>query len=895
MNLVSRKATQIDKRDRIEKEIDSEFRNESDIVFIHEQGDLPTLPPFFPTTTTTTYLGLKKKEVKDISKVYTVLSLRTMLNRSDDELRTKGIPEVRGATLPRLVQLLCHPRYSTPKFKRIFFLTRATFTTEIQFFERLVAFFNETASIERREEVVNIIVSWLREYFDSDWRGCVKLHAAFSSFIDDLNKVSNSISRAYAKQLQDEYAVQSQKQTPNATQMNIPLWSELEQWDLNIVQFDEEQIASTITNYFFSIFQQIREREYFDWLRGEKSGFETLQSVMDLFNRLSAWTSKEIVTVMKLNQRVECFEKLVGVAWRLFEANNFLATKAVLLGLTSSFIQRMERTIKRLSSETITKLNELEATFSPDKNYKRYRKLVEDATLPCIPYLGVHQKDLLFLNDGNSNWINSILINFSKRARMAEVVFDLSFCQIGKYSTTSSNPIFLAYLLHAPLLSDKELHLYSRRADPRDPEMVIAELVQSESEYLNRIIELEKLVEEQKSKIEEFQFQSQFQNNTRLQPNSSNKTSTPIRPSIVTTTPPLQMPNSLASSNNNISSSQTTQTTTPRSTNPRATIMQKRVSRAYNFRKSVYGQNSFASSAFKLDIPTKWSVVDVCSFIELVVGPQWVEAFMENQVLGADLVTMERHELSLFVEDEKVCEDLYTAICRLRETHNLPNNESTQPLKNDSIEGSGCLESPNDSDYLCLSHRPPPRPSQPQSPHQPRQPQPQSPHQPRQSQPQSLHPLPPPPPPPPPPPRSLTNGMNTATETLKVKTEKPTRRAKSPKRNQSGQHGKKSRDKKGLETKLDSNALRSLPSAPVLTSSLPVVYSTSPTTLSLTNSTELTPRNSSFPSLPPIPIGLPAHPNPPPPHSPTPGPRNVILRTSMPSPLKEKEGSDRNK
>ena len=286
--------------------------------------------------------------------------------------------------------------------------------------------------------VVSVLLTWMRDYFDVDWRGKDDLKGAFMSFLEILSTSPNPNFRILSKQLQDEYASLSQR-VSSSIQSPItvtPLqWSDMEEWQKSLDQYDEDQIADTLTLYFYHIFQNIQERDYLDWLKGEKktNGSDYIQQLVDLFNRVSAWTSKEIVTVMKLSKRVEVFEKLVGVAGRLFQCNNFIGAKAVILGVTSSFILRMEKTFKSLSQDTIAKLNELEKAFSSEKNYKYYRRLLEDAAPPCIPYLAVHQKDLVFLKDGNPNFLQSTLINFSKRSRTAEIIFDLSFCQIGSY------------------------------------------------------------------------------------------------------------------------------------------------------------------------------------------------------------------------------------------------------------------------------------------------------------------------------------------------------------------------------------------------------------------------------------------------------------------------------
>lgn len=37
------------------------------------------------------------------------------------------------------------------------------------------------------------------------------------------------------------------------------------------------------------------------------------------------------------------------------------------------------------------------------QSFKTYRTALRDATPPCLPYLGVHLSDLVFIEDGNAD------------------------------------------------------------------------------------------------------------------------------------------------------------------------------------------------------------------------------------------------------------------------------------------------------------------------------------------------------------------------------------------------------------------------------------------------------------------------------------------------------------
>ena len=64
--------------------------------------------------------------------------------------------------------------------------------------------------------------------------------------------------------------------------------------------------------------------------------------------------------------------------------------------------------------------------------------------------------------------------------------------------------------------------------------------------------------------------------------------------------------------------------------------------------------------------PVKWSVDDVCKWVDSVAGSEWAEIFETNSILGADLLDMDVKELSLILEDEEVSEMIHMGICQLR-------------------------------------------------------------------------------------------------------------------------------------------------------------------------------------------------------------------------------------
>ena len=141
--------------------------------------------------------------------------------------------------------------------------------------------------------------------------------------------------------------------------------------------------------------------------------------------------------------------------------------------------------------------------------------MVETSTPPCLPYLGLFFQDLVFLNDGNPNYIKGEgagegegLINFGKWSRISEVVFDVTLCRYeggGRGGAGKEmNDRFLWWVMNeAVVLEEKEQYRWARRVDPKDTEGVIAEFLRGERDSSRKVNDLERQLREEKERAEE--------------------------------------------------------------------------------------------------------------------------------------------------------------------------------------------------------------------------------------------------------------------------------------------------------------------------------------------------------------------------------------------------------
>jgi len=72
----------------------------------------------------------------------------------------------------------------------------------------------------------------------------------------------------------------------------------------------------------------------------------------------------------------------------------------------------MNKSKQGLPKKIQTEFNELEDICNPQFNYKKYRKIEQEAEPPFIPFLGMHMRDMFFMNDGNPSKLSNGLMKF---------------------------------------------------------------------------------------------------------------------------------------------------------------------------------------------------------------------------------------------------------------------------------------------------------------------------------------------------------------------------------------------------------------------------------------------------------------------------------------------------
>ena len=155
---------------------------------------------------------------------------------------------------------------------------------------------------------------------------------------------------------------------------------------------------------------------------------------------------------------------------------NYSSVMAFFAALNTAAVSRLKWTMKEVPRKAQETLAEMERFLSNEMNYRAYRSAISQVqSTACVPYLGVHLSDLIFIEEGNATYLeDGALINFEACRLIGQVISLLKSLQETPYSL-SPVPELALLLRKLPVMGDKHLYQLSLKREPRGqvpPDMV---------------------------------------------------------------------------------------------------------------------------------------------------------------------------------------------------------------------------------------------------------------------------------------------------------------------------------------------------------------------------------------------------------------------------------------
>ena len=248
-----------------------------------------------------------------------------------------------------------------------------------------------------------------------------------------------------------------------------------------LLESDATDIAKQLSLMHHDLFATVQPRELLGkkWTTpNRETETPNIHQLTDKFNKLSQWISTSLLQQTKLKSRIKLLEKFIMIAIRCRELFNFHALISILGGLQDPSIQRCAKTWHGVSQKLHNHFVNLLNVISINENWANYRRLItecQSTNVPCVPYIGIYLKDLVFLEDGLPDLIagyppNMKVINFEKYRKVSDVISEVVSIQQKTYNFNRS-PLIGACLDAAtsvlPLLNEKDRFDQSKIIEPK--------------------------------------------------------------------------------------------------------------------------------------------------------------------------------------------------------------------------------------------------------------------------------------------------------------------------------------------------------------------------------------------------------------------------------------------
>ncbi|KAI7828926.1 ras guanine nucleotide exchange factor domain-containing protein [Gamsiella multidivaricata] len=380
-----------------------------------------------------------------------------------DDLILNAEGQVKGGTLPALIERLTLHDGLDSNFIATFLLSYRSFTTTKELFQHLFLRFTiqSPAGLDAEEleiwtekkltpirlRVFNIIKSWLENYYledevdDKEALSMIKDFSGSTAMKDTMSFAAVQLIKLVEKREQSDGAFR--KMVLNLTTQAPQPITPRNLKKIKFLEIDPLEFARQLTIMEAAVYNKIRPVECLAkaWTSDDPevaAKAVNIKKMIETSNLLSNWINELVLSEKEIRKRVLVIRHLVLIAEKLRQLNNFSVLSAAMAALSLSPIHRLKRTWEQVPQRTITSFMELQTLMGVAKNWAEYREELHSANPPCVPFVGMYLTDLVMIQDGNSDFLkkSNHLINFYKRVKTAEVIREIQQYQSVPYCLT---------------------------------------------------------------------------------------------------------------------------------------------------------------------------------------------------------------------------------------------------------------------------------------------------------------------------------------------------------------------------------------------------------------------------------------------------------------------------
>ncbi|KAG0279168.1 hypothetical protein BGZ95_002082 [Linnemannia exigua] len=381
-----------------------------------------------------------------------------------DDLVLNGDGQVKGGTLPALIERLTLHDGFDATFVATFLLTYRSFTNTKELFTLLFQRFTiqspmgldaeeleiwmEKKLTPIRLRVFNIMKSWLENFYledEEDDREALTMIKNFSespAMMETMRFAALQLAKTVEKRQASDSSFR--KLVLNLTTQAPQPITPRNLKKIKFLELDPLEFARQLTIMEATVYNKIRPVECLNkcWSSEDPelaAKAVNIKKMIETSNLYANWINELVLSEKELKKRVLVIRHLVAIAERLRQLNNFSMLSSTVAALLQSPVHRLKRTWEQVPAKSMTTFMELQQLMSLNKNWAVYREELHTANPPCVPFVGMYLTDLVMIYDGNKDAMkqSNHLINFNKRIKTAEVIREIQQYQSVPYCLTA--------------------------------------------------------------------------------------------------------------------------------------------------------------------------------------------------------------------------------------------------------------------------------------------------------------------------------------------------------------------------------------------------------------------------------------------------------------------------
>jgi hypothetical protein len=238
----------------------------------------------------------------------------------------------------------------------------------------------------------------------------------------------------------------------------------------------DDDFADEMTRIDWVMFSSIRLRDlvrHVSLSLEQKEKCKSLTNVNRMishFNHIAKWVANMILMRDKAKHRAQMLEKFMTIALKLRQLNNYNGLAAVLAGINGSAIHRLAQTRALVPPEVQKRFARLVLLMGTQKSHFAYRLAWENSSLPRIPFIPLHRRDLVSAEEGSRTFVgaNGERINWKKFEVLSEVILPIMKSQVTPYPNLARHDIAHELILDCRMPVDEEVCLIDNVAITRE-------------------------------------------------------------------------------------------------------------------------------------------------------------------------------------------------------------------------------------------------------------------------------------------------------------------------------------------------------------------------------------------------------------------------------------------